>query len=74
MPAFRSDNERSSTALGAGVVDEKWARRISELTCENAAIRREWAAAIGEPGPGNRAKAQASDALLDRFNTNARGA
>jgi len=57
---------------GAGVVDEQWARRISELTRENAAIRQEWATAVSDSGPDNPAKLQASDALLDRFNTNAR--
>jgi hypothetical protein len=53
-------------------VDEKWVRRISELTRENAAIRREWATAVSDSGPDNPAKLQASDALLDRFNTNAK--
>jgi hypothetical protein len=53
-------------------VDEKWARPISEVTRENAAIRRQWATAVSESGPDNPAKLQASDVLLDRFNTNAR--
>ena len=53
-------------------MDEKWARRISELTRENAAIRREWTTSAGDPGPRTPAKAQASDELLDRFNANAR--
>ena len=53
-------------------MDEKWARRISELTRENAAIRREWATAVGERGPGDPAKVHASDVLLDRFNANVR--